>query len=686
MRKIALWEAKNPRKVILIALLLLIPAIIGFVFTKVNYNVMSYLPKSLDAVKGEIVLDEVFNDAGMSIVMVEDMPAKYTATLKDRIKEVEGVKDVIWVDSITDIDIPADILPDLIKNLFYGNDSDKTMMLVQYDQSGESDVTLDAIKQIKALLNEQCFITGFSAVIEDTKEIIETQAPLYVAMAVVMALVVMSLMMKSWLQPLVILAALGIAVVYNMGTNFFKGSISFITQCVAAVLQLGVTMDYSIFLIDRYHEELPKHATKEEAMAEAVTKSFSALVGSSLTTVFGFAALCFMKLRLGFDIGFVMAKGVVLGILVVLFVLPSILVCTDELMRKFTHRSFSISFRGLSTFVLKRKRVFAIVFAALLVPTCLIQGRIQKYYNMDKGLPAYLPSIAGLNELKDEYGMSCMLFVIVDDDMPVDKLVNMENEIAKLDGINMVLAYNSIVGMSVPDDIIPDEITDICKQGGLQLFMVNSELPQSSPEMTAQLEKMDEIVKSYDKNGLITGEGALTQALMTTTSRDFKVTAILSTLAIFILIAIIFKSVSLPVILVLSIELAIWINLSISVLLGTEVSFVDPTVVNCVQLGATVDYAILLTTRFREQLRNHPTPVAISRAVNISMKSISQSAAVFFVVCFGVYFVCDIYIVRGMCLLLARGAIISALVIVLFLAPVLCLSERLISKTTKGWR
>ena len=429
MRKIALWEAKNPRKVILIALLLLIPAILGFIFTKVNYNVMSYLPKDLDAVKGERILDEVFNDAGMSIVMVEDMPAKYTAALKQHIAEVEGVKDVIWVDTIADIGIPPDILPDMLKNVFYGNDSDKTMMLVQYEQSGESEITLDAIREIKLILGEQCFITGFSTIIEDTKNICETQAPIYIAVAVGLALTVMFFMMDSWFQPLVILAALGIAVIYNMGTNFFKGSISFITQCVAAVLQLGVTMDYSIFLIDRYHEELPKFDTKEEAMAEAVSQSFSALVGSSLTTMFGFAALCFMKLRLGFDIGFVMAKGVVLGILVVLFVLPSILICLDGLMEKYKHRSFTISFRGLSAFVLKRKKLFVIIFAALLVPTCFLQSRIQKYYNMDKALPEYLPSITGLNELKNEYGMTCMQFVIVDDNLSADKLVNMENEI-----------------------------------------------------------------------------------------------------------------------------------------------------------------------------------------------------------------------------------------------------------------
>lgn len=687
MRKIALWEAQNPRKVIFIALLLLIPAILGFLLTKVNYDIMSYLPDELESVQGEQVLDEVFNDAGMSVVIVENMQPKYTAALKDRIEEIDGVSDVIWVDTITDIGVPADILPDMLKNLFYSNDGSGTMMLVNYTESGESERTLQAISDIKKLLNEQCFITGLSAVVEDTKEISETQAPIYIAVAVSLALAVMAVMMESWVQPLIILVSLGIAVIYNMGTNFFMGSISFITQCVAAVLQLGVTMDYSIFLIDRYHEELPNFATREEAMAEAVSQSFTALAGSSLTTVFGFAALCFMKLRLGFDIGFVMAKGVAFGVLVVIFVLPAILIMFDEFIGKFKHKNYLPNFNGFSGVVLRHRKIFTIIFLVLLIPTYFLQRDVDKYYNMDKALPDYLTSIAGFNALKNDFGMTSMQFVIVDDSIPADRLISMEREIGDIEGINMVLAYNSIVGAAVPDDIIPDEVLSICKQGGLQVFMVNSVYEPASEELTQQLHLIDDIVKRYDPNARVTGEGALTDALMETTNVDFAVTAVLSTVAIFILIAICFKSVSLPFILVLSIELAIWINLSISTLMGAEVSFVDPTVVNCVQLGATVDYAILLTTKFREKLNQQLSPeTAMHQAIDGAMKSVCQSAAVFFAACFGVYLVCDIYIVRGMCALLARGAIISGLVIVLFLSPVLCTCEGLISRTTKEWR
>ena len=686
MRKIALWEAKNPRKVILIALLLIIPAIIGFLFTKVNYDIMSYLPDELEAVQGEKILDEVFNDAGMSMVIINDMPKQYTAALKGEIEQIDGVSNVVWVDTIADIGIPTEILPDAFKNIFYSADGEKTMMLVQYDSAGASEESLNAIAEIKHLLNEKCFITGLSAVVADTKAISETQAPIYIAVAVALALFVMALMMESWVQPLIILFSLGIAVAYNMGTNFFLGNISFITQSIAAVLQLGVTMDYSIFLIDRYHEELPRFDTREEAMAEAVSQSFTALAGSSLTTVFGFAALCFMKLGLGFDIGFVMAKGVVFGILTVVLVLPAILLIFEEPMAKYTHRSFLPRFTGINRFTVKHRRAFALIFLILLIPAYLLQNNVDKYYSMDRALPDYMTSIQGISKLKDDFGMASTQFVIVDDSIPDQKLIQMERELEKLDGISYVLAYNSLVGPGIPDSILPDEVLELCKQDGLQLIMVNSEYSPATPELTQQLKDMDRIVKACDPKAYITGEGAITQGLMNTTDRDFAVTAVLSVIAIFILIAITFRSPTLPVILVLTIELAIWLNLSISVLMGTTVSFVDPTVINCIQLGATVDYAILLTTRFREELTHLPREEAIFAAAETAEKSIFQSAMVFFVVTFGVYLVCDINIVRGMCILLARGAIISECVIMLFLSPVLCTCEGLISKTTPTWR
>lgn len=686
MKKIALWEAKHPKTVLLLALLLLIPALIGFACTGVNYDILSYLPDELESMQGEQVLDETFNTAGISIVITEDMQPKYTLALKNEILKVEGVSSVIWVDTLADIGIPADALPDVLKNIFYSADGTKTMMLVRYDPAGGEGSDLKAIAQIKTLLGENAFMSGLSVIVDDTREICDSQAPLYIAVAVALALAVMALMMESWFQPLIVLLSLGIAVLYNMGTNFFLGEISFITQCVAAVLQLGVTMDYSIFLIDRYSEEKEHYPTREEAMAAAVTKSFAALAGSSLTTVFGFLALCFMHLKLGFDIGFVMAKGVLFGILTVVFVLPSIVLIFEKQILKYRHRSFIPDLTKVNVFTLKHKKAFALIFLLLLAPSYLIQKDIDLYYSMNKALPGYLTSMQGFEKLKNDFDMACTQFVIVDDSIPAAKLIEMEKKLGNMDGVSSLLAYNSIVGPAIPDDILPDEIMQLCKQDGLQLFLVNSKFDPATPELTAQLQQMEQIVKSYDPNAYITGEGAIEQGLIDTTDRDFAVTAALSVAAIFILIAIVFKSVTLPIILVLSIELAIWLNLSLSVIMGKEASFVDPTVINCIQLGATVDYAILLTTRFREELRFAPKQEAMLKAVKMAQQSIFQSAAVFFAATFGVYVVCDIYIVRGMCALLARGAIISEIVIVLFLAPLLVVCEGFIAKTTPSWR
>lgn len=686
MKKIALWEAKHPKTVLLFALLLLIPALIGFACTGVNYDILSYLPDELESMQGEQVLDETFNTAGISIVITEDMQPKYTLALKNEILKVEGVSSVIWVDTLADIGIPADALPDVLKNIFYSADGTKTMMLVRYDPAGGEGSDLKAIAQIKTLLGENAFMSGLSVIVDDTREICDSQAPLYIAVAVALALAVMALMMESWFQPLIVLLSLGIAVLYNMGTNFFLGEISFITQCVAAVLQLGVTMDYSIFLIDRYSEEKEHYPTREEAMAAAVTKSFAALSGSSLTTVFGFLALCFMHLKLGFDIGFVMAKGVLFGIITVVFVLPSIVLIFEKQILKYRHRSFIPDLTKVNVFTLKHKKAFALIFLLLLAPSYLIQKDIDLYYSMNKALPGYLTSMQGFEKLKNDFNMACTQFVIVDDSIPAAKLMEMEKKLENMDGVNSLLAYNSIVGPAIPDDILPDEIMQLCKQDGLQLFLVNSKFDPATPELTAQLQQMEQIVKSYDPNAYITGEGAIEQGLIDTTDRDFAVTAALSVAAIFILIAIVFKSVTLPIILVLSIELAIWLNLSLSVIMGKEASFVDPTVINCIQLGATVDYAILLTTRFREELRFAPKQEAMLKAVKMAQQSIFQSAAVFFAATFGVYVVCDIYIVRGMCALLSRGAIISEIVIVLFLAPLLVVCEGFIAKTTPSWR
>ena len=560
------------------------------------------------------------------------------------------------------------------------------MMLVRYDPAGGEGSDLKAIAQIKTLLGENAFMSGLSVIVDDTREICDSQAPLYIAVAVALALAVMALMMESWFQPLIVLLSLGIAVLYNMGTNFFLGEISFITQCVAAVLQLGVTMDYSIFLIDRYSEEKEHYPSREEAMAAAVTKSFAALSGSSLTTVFGFLALCFMHLKLGFDIGFVMAKGVLFGIITVVFVLPSIVLIFEKQILKYRHRSFIPDLTKVNVFTLKHKKTFALIFLLLLAPSYLIQKDIDLYYSMNKALPGYLTSMQGFEKLKNDFDMACTQFVIVDDSIPAAKLMEMEKKLENMDGVSSLLAYNSIVGPAIPDDILPDEIMQLCKQDGLQLFLVNSKFDPATPELTAQLQQMEQIVKSYDPNAYITGEGAIEQGLIDTTDRDFAVTAALSVAAIFILIAIVFKSVPLPIILVLSIELAIWLNLSLSVIMGKEASFVDPTVINCIQLGATVDYAILMTTRFREE-RNagHTAKEAAQIAVEQCSQSILTSGLTFFAATFSVSLVSRMELIGVLCKLISRGALISMAVILLVLPALLVITEPILRKTTFHW-
>lgn len=686
MRKLALWEARHPKTVIIAAVLLLIPAIIGFFCTRVNYDIMSYLPDTFESVQGEQILDKTFNNAGISIIVFDDFEPKYVAAVKDEIEKMPEVHSVTWVDTLADISIPQDILPDVLTDVFYSQDGSSTMMLVQYKYQGSSDETLRAIKNIKKLLDKNSFISGFSAIIEDTKELSDTQAPLYVLVAVTLALIALCIMMESWVLPFVILSALGMAIVYNMGTNVFKGEISFITQAVAAILQLGVTMDYSVFLMDRYKEEKHKYPDRTEAMASAVTKSFVALMGSSLTTFFGFVALCFMTLRLGFDIGFVMAKGVVFGILTVVLILPEIILLLEKHIDKYHHKNFLPKFDRLNDFIVGHKAVFAILFLVLLAPTYLLQSKLEVYYDFSQALPPKLVSIQGLQRLKNDFGMASSQFIIVDDSLPAGTLLEMENELKAVDGVTSVLAYNNFIGPAFPDEIIPDEILAICKKDGKQLMMVNTYYETASPELNGHVDSLIRVVKSYDPNGIVTGEGAITKDMITTADRDFKVTALMSIGAIFILLLFTFKSVSIPVLLIATIELAIWINLALAKIMGSDVNFIAPTVINCVQLGATVDYAVLLTTRFREELhRGLDKKSAILRAANSAEQSVFQSAVVFFVATFGVYLVCNINMIKGICSLLARGAVISALSIIFFLTPLLYILEGFIGKTTVGW-
>ena len=611
------------------------------------------------------------------------MPSKDVAALKEKIAKVDNVSSVIWVNDIADISIPQEIIPQAVKDVFYSKDGKCTMMLIQYKYKAVTDETMKAIEDVRGLLNNQCFLSGMGVIMKDTRDLADSQAPIFIAIAIAIALVVMTFCMESWVEPWVLLAALCMAVVYNMGTNLIFGQISYITQCIAAILQLGVTMDYSVFLIDRFEEEKPKYADKRDAMASAIQGAFLSLSGSSLTTIFGFLALCFMDLSLGKDIGLVMAKGVVFGVLTVTIVLPALVLQCDKIIHKYRHRSFIPKFDKLNNFVVNHKKVWVAIFVVLFIPSYIMQSNVNVYYSMDRMLPDDIGCIAALNKMKEEFNMATSHFIIVDDSLDASDLVKMENEIKETAGVTNMVAYNSFVGSGIPDSMIPDELKSIAKSGGRQMILVNTSYVAATDECNEQLTKINNIVKKYDKNGYVTGEGAMYKDLIDITDHDFKLTSVLSILSIFILIAIIFKSISIPTILVMSIELAIFVNKAISFATGTTLSFIAPTIIGCVQLGATVDYAILLTTRFREEMRNgHNKLDAIKIAANASDRSIFQSALVFFGATFGVFLTCDIKIVKEVCLLLARGSLISAGVIVFMLTPLLLVLEGLIEKTT----
>ncbi len=687
IEKLSEWITRHPKFIMTVALILLIPAIIGYLLTGVNYDILSYLPDDINSVQGEQILDESFHNASSAMLVIENFDDKDVVALKEKIMKIDGVTNVTWTDSVIDTTVPNSSLPSFLRKIFYSTDGKSTLMLINFESASASDETGTAIKEIRSLMNKQCFLSGMSAVLTDTKDLADSQAPIYIAFAIFLALVVMSFTMDSWVLPFVLLASLGIAVVYNMGTNLIFGEISFITKSIAAILQLGVTMDYSVFLIDRFDEEQRYTDNRSLAMGRAVAKTFTALMGSSLTTVFGFLAMCFMTLTLGFDIGIVMAKGVVFGIITVVTVLPSMVLLLYKPIYRFRHKRFVPKFNGLASFTTKHRRVFAIILLVLLVPAYLAQSNVSKYYDVVSGMPQDLDSIVALNKMKEEFNMANTHFVVIDDDVPDGKVNSMIQDIKEIDGIETVVALGEYAGAGIPKSIIPESVKSIAEKDGYQMMMINSDYSTGTDELNAQIDEMNNVISKYTDSGYLTGEGVLTKDLISIANNDFVVTSIISTVAIFILVAICFKSISIPCILVLMIELSIWINIGLSYLMGTEISFITPTVINCVQLGATVDYAILMTTRFREEIQSgKDKKTAIHDAAASSCTSIFQSALVFFSATIGVYFICDIKMIKEICELLARGSFISAIMIMLVLPPVLYILEGVINKTTYKWR
>ena len=685
IEKIAHKLTRKPKLVAAIAVFMLIPSIIGFAATRINYDILSYLPQDLPSSQGEQLLEDPFQMAATSMLVVDGMPAGYTNDLLNAIREVPGVSNAIWISNLVGIQIPTDMIPASFRDMFFSGDA--TMMIIQYDHPGASDETMDAIEQVRQVCNEKCFLAGFSVVIKDTRDIMDSELPLFVGLAVLLALLAMSVTLESTVLPLVFIASIGMAVVYNFGSNIFLGEISYITKAIAAVLQLGVTMDYSIFLYRRYEEERLHHDDKRDAMAAAIVAAFRSLSGSSLTTIAGFLALCFMQLTLGRDIGIVMAKGVVLGVATVILVLPSLVLIFDKHIEKHKHKTLIPSFHRVNGFILRRRVLLAVLAVALFFPAVYSQNHANIYYKLDESLPRDLPSIVSNEKLKDDFDMATSHFIVLRDDLSAGDMGEMEKRLENVPGVTSVLSYHRILGTGIPDFFVPSEVRDMLKQGGYQLMMVNSSYEPATDLVSDQLDAMNAILHEYDPAAMITGEGAMYRDLIDTTAVDFTVTNYISIAAIFLIIAIVFQSVTIPAVLVATIELAIFINQGCCYFTGTAIPFIAPTIISCVQLGATVDYAILMTSRFQEELRKgRPRMEAIRVAADAADASIVTSALVLFCATLGVSFVSSIDLIGSICVMLARGALISALVSLLLMPAILCVCEPVFNKTSRHWR
>lgn len=685
LEKIAHSLSRKPKLVALIAVALLIPSAIGYAATRVNYDILTYLPQDLESAQGMNLLEEPFQMAATSMLIVEDMPAGYTNSLINEIKDVPGVSTAVWISNMVGIQIPTDMIPASFRDLFFSGEG--TMMIIQYEKAGASEETMNAISEIRSICNEKCFLAGFSVVIKDTRDLVDKELPIFVGLAVVLALAAMLLTMESTVLPFVLLANIGIAVLYNFGTNVFLGEISYITKAIAAVLQLGVTMDYSVFLYRRYEEERGNYDDKRDAMAQAIVAAFRSLSGSSLTTVAGFAALCFMRLTLGRDIGVVMMKGVVLGVATVILVLPSLVLLADKQIDKHKHKSLLPDFTGLNRFILKHRIAIVVISVVLALPAYYAQKHASVYYKLDESLPRDLPSIVANGKLKDEFDMATNHFILLRDDLSAADMSEMEDRLNEVPGITGMISYHSLLGTGIPDFFIPEEVRDMLKQGGWQMMMLNSSCETASDQAAEQLRQINAIVKEYDEGAMVTGEAAMTEDLIETTAVDFVVTNYISILAIFLIVMIVFKSVSVPAVLVAAIEFAIFLNQGVPYFTGTEVPFVAPTVISCIQLGATVDYAILLASRFQEELRagkdRHEAALIAGAS---SDASIITSALVLFCATLGVSFVSSIDLIGAICVMLARGAVISALVSIFLIPSLLCVCEPLFNKTSLYWR
>ena len=673
--------------ILIIAVLLMIPSVLGMIGTRINYDMLDYLPDDMDTVIGQNELLEDFGKGAFSLIIVEDMPDRDVAALCDKIKEVDHVETVIWYSTLADISVPKELLPDKIYDEF--NTDHSTMMAVFFDSATSADVTMDAIREIRSIAGRQCFVSGMSALVTDLKDLCEKEEPIYVGIAVLLATVAMLVFLDGWLVPFVFLASIGMMILLNLGTNYFFGEISYITKALSAVLQLAVTMDYSIFLWHSYNEQREKFGDPKEAMALAIKETLTSVVGSSITTVAGFAALCFMTFTLGRDLGLVMAKGVVFGVIGCVTVLPALILVFDNPLQRTKHRSLIPDMTKFSKGILKGFSVFLVIFALLIPPAYYGYAKTndEVYYDMGQCLPEDMEYVIANSKLSEEFDIASTHMVLVSADLPSKSVRSMIDEMESVDGVKYVLGLESVVGSRVPEEIIPDSIRSILESDKWELLLINSEYKVASDKVNDQIDSLNAILKKYDESGMLIGEAPCMKDMIETTDHDFKVVNAVSIVAIFVIIALVEKSISLPFILIAVIELAIFINLGLPHYFGESLPFIAPICISTIQLGATVDYAILMTTRYKsERIAGQSKKNSILTALSTSIPSIIVSGMGLFAATFGVAVYSDIDIISSMCMLMARGAVVSMLCVIFILPALLMLCDKLVCVTTLGMK
>lgn len=686
MQKFGRGVVKLRVPILIVSVLLLIPSIFGFLSTRINYDILSYLPSDIETMKGQDIMLDEFGKGGFSLVMLDGMDDKDVEKVKEKIEKVDHVCDVLWYDTLADVSLPKEVLPDDIYDFF--NTDNSTMMAVFFDEATSADGSLEAVKEIRSIAGEQCFVSGMSSVVEDIKDLTMQEAPMYVVIAVILTSIILALTMDSFLIPLFFMLSVGMAIIYNMGTNFIQGEISFITEALAAVLQLAVTIDYSIFLWHSYKEEKEKHpGDNKEAMAVAIGKTITSVVSSSITTVAGFLALCFMSYELGMDMGIVMAKGVVIGVICCITVLPSMILVFDKALEKTMHKDLVPSLEKPSKFIIKHHAAFIVLFIVVLIPAVYGQINTNVYYNLTDTLPKDLNSVIANTKLDEEYNMATTHMLLVDADMEPKEVNSMLDEMGKVDGVSFSMSLDTLIGPSIPREIVPESVTKILKSDKWQLMLIGSEYKVASDEENAQIDELSKILKSYDKDGMLIGEAAATKDLIDITDHDFKVVNIVSIAAIFIIILVALRSVSLPIILVAVIEFAITVNMGVPCFTNTTIPFIASVVIGTIQLGATVDYAILMTTRYKtERNAGKDKHEAVTIALTTSMKSIMVSALGFFASTFGVGVYSSVDMISQLCTLMSRGAIISMITVICILPSMLMLFDKVIINTTMGMK